>query len=80
MPESSPIFIDEHLWTDLELYNLGLMLALACGRSRAPLRRRGRTLICGFHQVLGQEATRRGSPYPYNGPYHSRDFKLKLAA
>lgn len=50
--------------TDQELFDTQLTLLLGCGRARAILKGKHRSLICFLTLALKQEADNRGRPSP----------------
>src|SRR5215471_17827933 len=60
--------------SDNQLWNIQLLNALQCGRSKSPLRAKRRAELCSFGLVLQQEATNRGKASP-TPPYHPGDLR-----
>lgn len=60
--------------SDTMLYNVQLLLALTCGRSKSQLRDKRREILCSFNQVLKPYSESRGVTPPA-APYHPGDLK-----
>lgn len=57
-------------WSDEQLTNGMLILAIACGRSRSALTRQRKKYFCALFRVLEATATSRGQPSP-SAPFHA---------
>jgi len=69
MAETTPLNPDPFdEWSDEELYDAHLALALACGRAKSVLRQKHRGRLCALMEITAAESDKRRVPVPH-APY-----------